>query len=114
MRDIAVNEKYGTDYTVHYNTDVPVKGAMMHVLTPVYPWFKAVIEEGGIPGLLWSDYNCDGFVTETQERELRFYRDKLETFLASPAGIRMTTRGVRAPDNSWMKKTKPRKSYFLP
>jgi hypothetical protein len=114
MRDIAVNEKYGTDYTVHYNTDVPVRGAMMHVLTPIFPWYKAVIEEGGIPGLLWSDYNCDGFVTETQEKELLFYRDKLETFLTSPTGIRMTTRGIRIPDQSWMNKTTPRKSYFLP
>ena len=32
----------------------------------------SVIEEGGIPEIIWSDYNCDAFTTETQEGELLF------------------------------------------
>ena len=113
MRDIAINPKYGTDYQVNLNSDQPVKGAMMHVLSPIYPWYQAVIEEGGIPGLLWEDLECDGFVTETQERELIFYKEKMDEFLSSPEGISATTKNVKSPDNSWLKKTKPKISYHL-
>ena len=113
MRDIAINSKYGTDYKVNFNADQPVRGAMMHVLCPIYPWYKAVIEEGGIPGLLWEDLECDGFVTETQERELIFYKGKMEEYLSSPEGIKASTKNVKSPDNSWLKKTKPKMSYQL-
>ena len=113
MRDIAVNPKYGIDYQVNYNTDGPVKGTMMHVLTPVFPWFQAVMEEGGIPGVTWEDLQCDGFVTETQEREMIFFKEKLQEYLRSPAGIAAATRGVRQPDQSWLTQTAPRASYKL-
>ena len=113
MRDIALNQKYGTDYQVNFNSDKPVKGAMMHVLCPIYPWYQAVIEEGGIPGLLWEDLECDGFVTETQERELIFYRGKMEEYLSSPEGIKASVKNVKSPDNSWLKKTKPKISYHV-
>lgn len=111
MRDIAVNEKYGTDYGLNYNVDKPVKGSMMHVLSPVYTWFQAIIEEGGIPGLLWEDLQCDGFTTETQERELLFYKQKMQEFLESPEGIEASTSSVKTPDRSWMKYVEPKNSY---
>lgn len=113
MRDIALNPQLGIDYQVNYNADKPVKGTMMHVLTPLFPWFKATIEEGGIPGITWEDLQCDGFVTETQEREMLFFKQRLQEFLRSPAGVKASTDNVCAPDRSWLKKTTPRASYKL-
>lgn len=77
MRDIAINDKYGTDYQVHYNLPIPKKGQIVHRLTALYPWFKNVCEEGGVPGILWEDYQCDGYATETKKREIRFLKQKL-------------------------------------
>lgn len=113
MRDIALNTKHGVDYTTNYNSSTPVLGAMMHVLTPVFPWFQAVIEEGGIPGLLWEDLQCDGFTTETQERELLIYKRAMQAYLASPAGRKAATTGLRIPDRSWLKRVTPKQSYRL-
>jgi hypothetical protein len=113
MRDIAINSNYGTDYQINFNVDKPVKGAMMHVLCPIYTWFQAVIEEGGIPGILWQDFNCDGFVTETQERELIFYKNKMEEYLSSQEGIEASTRNVKLGDHSWLRKTTPKNSFHL-
>ena len=78
MRDIALNDKYGTDYTWNLNLSETKKGTMMHVLTAVYPWFQAVYEEGGAPGILWEDLQCDGFATVTQKAEMRLFKKKLE------------------------------------
>ena len=39
--------------------------------------FKAIYENGGIPGVLWEDYLCDGYVTETQQKEMKFYSQKI-------------------------------------
>lgn len=75
MRDILLNDHYGRDYQVHYGLDKPTKGMMVHCLMAAYPWWKATYEEGGAPGIIWSDYLCDGFATETQKRELRLLRD---------------------------------------
>lgn len=109
MRDIAVNDLYGRSYQQDYNLDTPRKGIMMHVLTAAYPWFKIMVEEGGIPGLLWEDLECDGVVTETQQRELRFYQDKLKQALdAMPASARQYV----APPQDW--RPPPIHSYQLP
>jgi hypothetical protein len=70
MRDIFINPHYGREYQRHYNLDAPSKGMMVHCLMAAYPWWKATYEEGGAPGIIWSDYLCDGFATETQKREL--------------------------------------------
>lgn len=78
MRDIALNDRYGTDYTWNLNLPKPKKGTMMHVLTAVYPWFKVVYEEGGAPGILWEDLQCDGFVTVTQKAEMRLFKNNLD------------------------------------
>jgi hypothetical protein len=77
MRDILLQDAYGRPYDVHYGYDRPVKGVMIHCLMAAYPWWKATYEEGGAPGIIWSDYLCDGFATETQKRELRLLRQHL-------------------------------------
>lgn len=63
-----------------------MKGAYINTVTAVYPYFKAVYENGGIPGILWQDYLCDGYVTSTQFRELCFFRRKLDEMLETPEG----------------------------
>ncbi len=78
MRDILLNPYYGRDYKIPYNLNESTKGMMIHCLTAAYPWWKATYEEGGAPGLLWSDYLCDGFATETQKREIRLLRDNFD------------------------------------
>ena len=71
MRDILPNPYYGRQYQTHYGLDKPSKGMMVHCLMAAYPWWKATYEEGGAPGIIWCDYLCDGFATETQKRELK-------------------------------------------
>jgi hypothetical protein len=107
MRDIAINTKYGSDYQVHYNLPEPRKGYMMHVLTAAYPWWQATVEAGGIPGLLWEDYQCDGFATETQKRELRLFSEQLNRAIATqPAGEHKI-------DQEWRKRSRALKSYRI-
>ncbi|MBR4748004.1 MAG: beta-galactosidase [Abditibacteriota bacterium] len=80
MRDIVLNDTYGNDYSVHYNLpeDAPhKKGMMMHVLAAAYPYWRIAYEEGHAAGILWADYLCDGFATETQKKEIRVLRDHL-------------------------------------
>ncbi|MHB0999129.1 MAG: beta-galactosidase [Armatimonadota bacterium] len=113
MRDIAINEKYGTEYQTHYNLPTPKKGAMMHRLTALYPWFKAVYEEGGVPGILWEDYTCDGFATETQKREMRFFKQKLNDALNTPEAKRARGANINMPSQEWREKSKAVKSYNI-
>ncbi|MFQ3548822.1 MAG: beta-galactosidase [Armatimonadota bacterium] len=75
MRDILLNPYYGLEYKTHYNLDQPSKGMMVHSLLAAYPWWKATYEEGGAPGIIWSDFLCDGFATETQKKELKLLRE---------------------------------------
>ena len=79
MRDILLNPHYGREYKMHYNLDAPGKGVMIHCLMAAYPWWKATYEEGGALGIIWSDYLCDGFATETQKRELKLLRKHFNT-----------------------------------
>lgn len=79
MRDILLNPYYGRQYQLHYNLDKPSKGMMVHCLTAAYPWWKATYEEGGAPGILYSDYLADGFATETQKRELKLLHKHFAT-----------------------------------
>jgi hypothetical protein len=87
MRDILVQHEYGRPYDVHYGYEEPVKGMMVHCLMAAYPWWKATYEEGGAPGVLWSDYLCDGFVTETQKREIRLLREHLDAAARDAQGL---------------------------
>jgi hypothetical protein len=106
-----MNARYGSgDYQRAYNVNTPVKGAMMHVLTPVFPWWKAVAEEGGVPAILWQDYECDGFVTETQLKEITFFQEKLRLALDRPEiASQINTRPK--PDQTWRKQSKALQSY---
>lgn len=113
MRDIAINAKYGNPYEVHYNLPEPRKGCMMHRLVAVYPWFQAVYEEGGIPGVLWEDYQCDGFVTETQKRELRLFREHLQRAIRTPQALRARREVGTPPDEAWRASTRAMRSYHL-
>jgi hypothetical protein len=110
MRDIAINTSYGTDYQVHYNLPAPRKGYMMHCLVALYPWFKAVYEEGGVPGILWEDYQCDGFATETQKREMRLFTRELKAALNTPEG-RRARRVTNAAPQDWRRNMKALRSY---
>lgn len=78
MRDILLNPHYGREYRRHYNLSTPTKGMMIHCLMAAYPWWKATYEEGGAPGIIWDDYGCDGFATETQKREVALLRRHLD------------------------------------
>ncbi|WP_319586297.1 beta-galactosidase [uncultured Desulfobulbus sp.] len=111
MRDIAVNDKYGTDFQVHYNINEPKKGQMMHSLLAVYPWFKAVYEEGGVPGITWDDYQCDAFATETQKKEMLFFKQKLTEAMSTPAAKKARTADIKHPSQDWRKYTKKKWSY---
>lgn len=100
MRDIAFNERYGTsDYYQSLNGDKPMRAAMMHVLTAVYPWWKAVLEAGGVPGILWQDFECDGIVTDTQLREMRLFNQDLQAALQVPT-VRAKLEAIPPPNPS--------------
>lgn len=78
MRDILINPFYGLDYKVHYRLEKSANGVMIHCLRAAYPYWKAVYEEGGAPGIIWADYLCDGFATETQKRELKLLSENFK------------------------------------
>lgn len=89
MRDIAVNEKWGNDFSFEYNTcGKTSKGAYINTVCSVFEWFRETYENGGLPGILWQDYLCDGYATETQRREIRFFADKLTAALDCEEGRR--------------------------
>lgn len=111
MRDIVINTAHGYDYTVHYNLPEPRKGCMMHVLTAVYPWWRATYDASGIPGVLWEDLQCDGFVTETQRREMRLFAQHLRAAANRPDALRQRTSGVREPDSAWRAGSAVKRSY---
>jgi hypothetical protein len=76
-RDMLLNDDYGRDYQMNYNLPEPRPALMMHVLQAAFPVWKAMYEEGHCPGVLWEDYMCDGFVSETQKRELKLFRERV-------------------------------------
>ena len=103
MRDIAINPLYGeTKYTTEYNLpeDGMTRGAYISTCTALFPWFKAVYEGGGVPGILWQDYLCDGMTTSTQFKEMKFYKEKIDEMLATDEGKAWAT-DFELPDQSW-------------
>ena len=82
-RDMVLNDDYGRPFDIHYNLSAPKRAIMMHVLQAAFPVWRIMYEEGHAPGILWEDYNCDGFVTVTQKRELRLFRDELDKLTES-------------------------------
>ncbi len=86
MRDIAINDKYGNDFSYEYNLESQTKGAYISTVCSVFEWFKATYENGGVPGILWQDYLCDGYATSTQRKEIAFFTEKLTEALSTPEG----------------------------
>ncbi len=109
MRDIAINDRYGTDYQRNYRLPGPKKGYMMHTLVALVPWFEAVYESGGIPAILWEDYQCDGFATVTQKREMRLFKEKLTEVLTRPENVKK--REAKPPPQNWRTKSRALRSY---
>ena len=105
MRETLINDVYGEDFSKYYNISAPKKAAMCHVLTAVYPWWKATYENGGVPGVLWQDYECDGFVTETQKKEMKFFSQKLNKAINEPKALETRKKNSRkyAAEQSDMK-----------
>ncbi len=98
MRDIALNPKYADAmYTVEYNLDPTsddLCGAYMNTQLSVFQMFKAVYENGGIPGVLWEDYLCDGYVTETQQKDMKFYAAKIAEMMETDEAKAWATTNV--------------------
>lgn len=114
MRDIVLNEKFGRQYEIHYNVDTPTKGYMSHNLHALYPWFKIMYEEGAIPGVLWEDYQCGGFVTNTQKREMKFFQEKLRKALDTPEAIKArTVNPATRPPQEWRSKSLNKRAYII-
>ena len=88
MRDIAMNEKFGNDYTYEYNLNPngATKGAYISTICSAFEWFRATYENGGVPGILWQDYLCDGYATATQRKEIAFFTQKLIEAMNTPEG----------------------------
>lgn len=85
MRDYVINEKYGDNFQDMYNLAQPQKAALVKSLVAVFPWWQATYEAGGVPGILWQDLGCDGVVTETQQKEMEFFNQKIQEMMANPA-----------------------------
>ncbi|MBR4867901.1 MAG: beta-galactosidase, partial [Clostridia bacterium] len=96
MRDIAINSKYGDGaYRVHYNlSGENTKGAYINTQISIFTAYKAIYENGGIPGVLWQDYLCDGYVTETQEKEMKFYSSKIAEMMETDEAKAWATTNV--------------------
>ena len=87
MRDIAINARHGNDFTYEYHlSGENTKGAYINTVCSVFEWFRATYENGGVPGILWQDYLCDGYATQTQRKEIAFFTKKLQEALDSPEG----------------------------
>ncbi|MBQ4575710.1 MAG: hypothetical protein IJA85_11040 [Clostridia bacterium] len=92
MRPPVINSKYGKDFTNMYNiTGENTKVVMINTTVSLYEWWKATYENGGIPGILWSDYLCDGYATATQRREIEFFINKLKATIDTPEGQKWAT-----------------------
>lgn len=87
LREIAINDTYGQDYSKEYNINgSATKGVFISTTRSLFQWYKATYEAGGIPGILWEDYLCDGFATKTQIKEMKFYSEKIAEAVNSAAG----------------------------
>ncbi len=96
MRDIAINAKWGDgNYAMHYNMiGDNICGAYINTQVSLFQSFKAIYENGGIPGVLWEDYLCDGYVTETQQKEMKFFSSKIAEMMQTPEAQKWATTNV--------------------
>ena len=97
MRDIAINKTYiSKNYDMEYNlTGTSVSGVYINTQTSIFQVFRAIYENGGIPGVLWEDYLCDGFVTETQQKEMKFYSSKIVEMMQTEEAQAWATTNVQ-------------------
>lgn len=72
---------------------------------------KADAEKGGIPAILWQDYECDGFVTQTQMAEMQSFQDKLAESLET-AAVAKEMAAKTAPDESWRKRSAAKRGFL--
>ena len=112
MRDILINPIYGeSKYVTDYNLkDTSLKGTVIGTTPALFPYLKAMYEGGGIPGVMWQDYHCDGYITSTQYKELKFYTQKIQEMLQTKEGKEWAT-NFEAPDRSFEKDVKAIWSY---
>lgn len=83
--DYAANKGGHGTYKYNYNLNLKsedIRTVRVDTMAALFPMMKAVYEGGGIPGVLWSDYYCEGFVTSTQFKELKFYTEKINEMLS--------------------------------
>lgn len=114
MQDLVMNSRYGRDkFMTDYNIDGAngtVLGAYVITQAALFPWFKAMYEAGGVPGILWQDYLCNGMCTATQYKELKFFHQKMEEMLATDEGKAWSANFVQL-DQSWRETTATAWSY---
>ncbi|MFQ3548246.1 MAG: hypothetical protein SNJ70_00670 [Armatimonadota bacterium] len=63
-----------------------------------------------MPGILWEDYQCDGFATLTQKKEMKFFKEKLDKALNTPEAI-SARKADKIPSQEWRKNIKAIKTY---
>ncbi|MBR3844325.1 MAG: hypothetical protein IKM39_02330, partial [Clostridia bacterium] len=97
MRDIAINNTHASKiYDLEYNLEgSSLMGVYINTQTSIFQAFKAIYENGGIPGVLWEDYLCDGFVTETQQKEMKFYSQKIAEMMETEEAKTWATTNVQ-------------------
>ncbi len=97
MRDIAINNTHASKmYDLEYNLEGSnLCGVYINTQTSIFQVFKAIYENGGIPGVLWEDYLCDGFVTETQQKEMKFYSSKIAEMMQTEEAKAWATTNVQ-------------------
>ena len=102
MRDILINPYYGeSKYVKDYNLeDASLKGTCIGTTIALFPYLKAMYEGGGIPGVMWQDYHCDGYITSTQYKELKFYTQKIQEMLSTKEGQEWAT-NFEAPERTF-------------
>ena len=97
MRDIAINRKHTSKvYDLEYNLEgANLSGVYINTQTSIFQAFKAIYENGGIPGVLWEDYLCDGYVTETQQKEMKFFSSKIAQMMQTEEAKAWATTNVQ-------------------
>lgn len=97
MRDIAINRTHTSKmYDLEYNLEgTDLAGVYINTQTSVFQAFRAIYENGGIPGVLWEDYLCDGYVTETQQKEMKFYSSKIAEMMQTEEAKTWATTNVQ-------------------
>lgn len=110
MREIAINSKYGIDFTEHYNlSGTDTKAVNMNTTVSLFEWWKATYEAGDVPAILNRDHTTDGYMTSVQKKEIEFFVGKLKEAMESPEAQQWATEFEN--DQSTLNKSKGKYSY---